>query len=81
MYGVFCDFHSYITVASAPINALPEVLLSVIRTIFFPSHWLRSALTPPSKQQATTTDEREMNPVTMAIINSHKDIGQAVDIN
>ena len=48
----------------------PEVLFKpVLRTIFFPSHWLLSNITIV---ETTNSDERGMNPVAMTIINPRK---------
>ena len=79
MYGVQRRFNaviSYITAASAPIHDFLEFLKQVLRTIFFPSHWLLSHITI-----VVTIDssERGMNPVAMTIINLGKNNRRAGD--
>ena len=41
----FQHYFSYIMAPSAPVNAFLELLLPLLRTIFFPSHWLLSHIT------------------------------------
>ena len=55
-------------VASAPIYAFLEFLKPVLRTIFFPSHWLLSHILIV---ETTDSGERGMNPV--AMINPKKE--------
>ena len=64
--------------ASAPIYAFPEVLLTVLRTIFFPRHWLLSDITIIKTMDSR---ERGMNSVTMTSSNLGKNIGQAAEWN
>ena len=55
--------------ASAPIHAFQEFLKPILRTIFFPSHWL---LTHITIVETTDGGVKGMNPVAMTIINSTK---------
>ena len=48
----------------------PTVLLTVIRTLFFPGHWLISHI---SIVETTNSGERGMNPVAMTTINPRKE--------
>ena len=68
----FQQYFNYIMAASAPIHAFLDFFKPVLRTIFFPSHWLLSHLTI-----VKTTDngvrERGINPVAMNIINPWKE--------
>ena len=48
----------------------PGVLLTILRTIFFPSHWQLSQIT---NVQTTDSSEEGMNPVPMTIINPWKE--------
>ena len=53
-------------VVSAPIHAFPEFSKPVLRTMFFPSHWLLSNINIVEKVDSS---ERGINPITMTIIN------------
>ena len=73
VYGVsrrFQRYFSYIAAASAPIHAFLQFFLPVLRTIFFPSHWLLSQITIV---ETTDNGERGMNPVAMTISNPRKE--------
>ena len=62
---------SYITSTSSPINAFQEFFLTVLRTIFFLSHWLLSHMTIV---ETIDCDEKGMHPVAMNIINPRRKI-------
>ena len=70
--------YMYIAAASAPIHALLELFQPVLRTIFFPSHWLLSHITIV---ETTDSGERGMNPVAMTIINPQKKYWSSRDRN
>ena len=56
--------------ASSPIHAFLEFFSPVLRTIFFPSHWLLSHL---NIVETTDSSERGMNPVAVTISNPPKE--------
>ena len=56
--------------ASAGIHDFLEFFLPVLRTIFFPSHWLLSHITIV---ETLDIGERRMNPVAMTTINPQKE--------
>ena len=61
----------YIAAASAHIYAFLEFFKPVLRTIFFPSHWLLFLITIV---ETTDSGEGRMNPpVAMAVINPRKE--------
>ena len=70
-YMVFSAVFNSIAAASAPIRAFLVFFETVLRTIFFPSHWLLSHVTIG---ETTVNGERGMNPNTMTITNAPKKI-------
>ena len=64
------QYVSYIAVASEPIHAFLEFFQPVLRTIFFPSHWL---LYHKGIVETNDSGEIEINSVPMTIINPWKE--------
>ena len=63
-------FRSYPYSASALIHAFLDFFLPVLRTLFFPSHWLLSYINIVERMEG---GERGMNPVAMTIIDPRKE--------
>ena len=66
----FQRYFSYIEAVCAPIHAFLEFFTPLLRTIFFPSHWLPFHITIV---ETTDSGARGMNPVAITIINPRKE--------